>query len=283
MKITVTRNNMFKPSSIAIFIATALIAVIAAFPLYWMINTALLPTKERFQATPKLFPALNHSAGFDHLFSQMAILQWLSNTAFVAIGCTLTSLALGIFAAYAISRRHFKGRGLVTFILFATQMLPEALLVIPLYTLFVKLGLIDNLFGLVLVNAAFVMPITVWVLKGAIDTIPVELEEAAVIDGCTVFQIQRLIIWPLIAPSIVASAVMAFFQSWNEYLYATTFILEPSKRLASTGLAGLIGELVTPLDRVMAASVLYTLPPLIFFLLVQKRIVAGLTSGGVKG
>lgn len=274
---------MFEPSSIAIFLSTALIAVIAAFPLYWMVNTALLPTKERFQSTPKLFPSLNHAAGFDHLFSKMAIAKWLSNTAFVAIGCTLTSLLFAIFAAYAISRRHFRGRGLVTFILFATQMLPEALLVIPLYAVFVKLGLINNLFGLVLANTAFVMPVTVWVLKGAIDSIPIELEEAAVIDGCSIFKIQRLIVWPLIAPSIVASAVMAFFQAWNEYLYATTFILDPSKRLASTGLAGLIGELVTPLDRVMAASILYTLPPLIFFLLVQKRIVAGLTSGGVKG
>jgi multiple sugar transport system permease protein len=123
----------------------------------------------------------------------------------------------------------------------------------------------------------------VWILKGAIDNVPYEIEEAATIDGCSIFQVQRRIIWPLIAPSIVASAVMAFFHAWNEYLLATTFILNPEKRVASTGLATLIGELSTPLDRVMSAAMIYTLPPLIFFLLIQKRIVAGLASGSVKG
>jgi multiple sugar transport system permease protein len=127
------------------------------------------------------------------------------------------------------------------------------------------------------------MPIIVWVLKGAIDSIPHEIEEAAIVDGCSTLQIQRLIIWPLIAPSIVAGAVLAFFHAWNEYLFATTFILDMDKRVASTGLASLIGELSTPLDRVMSASLLYTLPPIIFFLIVQRRIVDGLTSGGIKG
>ena len=277
------RIKRIKLSGLLIFASSASIAFIAAFPIYWMLNTSLLPTKERFQEFPKLWPTLGHAVGFDQLFQKMDIAKWLSNTAFVAFGCTITSLLLAIFAAYAISRRKFRGRGFVSFIFFATQMLPEALLLIPLYALFVKLGLTNNLYGLILANSAFVMPITVWVIKGAIDTVPLEIEEAAIIDGCSVMQIQRRIIWPLIAPSIVASAVMAFFHAWNEYLFATTFILEPSKKLASTGLAGLIGELITPLDRVMAASILYTLPPLVFFLIVQKRIVAGLTSGGIKG
>lgn len=259
------------------------VSIIAGFPIYWMFNTSLLPTSKMFTSSPRLWPSFSNFGGFTNLFHELDITKWLTNSAFVAAGTTLTSLAMALFAAYALSRRKFRGRGLVGFIMFATQMLPEALLVIPLYALFIYLGLINSLWGLIIVNAAFVMPIIVWVLKGAIDSISHEIEEAAIVDGCSTLQIQRLIIWPLIAPSIVASAVLAFFHAWNEYLFATTFILDTDKRVASTGLASLIGELSTPLDRVMSASLLYTLPPIIFFLIVQRRIVAGLTSGGVKG
>lgn len=270
-------------STIIILLCIIGIAIIAGFPIYWMFNTSLLPTNEMFTSSPRLWPSFDSLGGFSNLFQELEIAKWLTNSAFIAVGTTFASLGMALFAAYAISRRKFRGRGFIGFIMFATQMLPEALLVIPLYALFISLGLINNLWGLILVNAAFVMPIIVWVLKGAIDSIPHEIEEAAIVDGCSTLQIQRLIIWPLIAPSIVAGAVLAFFHAWNEYLFATTFILDMDKRVASTGLASLIGELTTPLDRVMSASLLYTLPPIIFFLIVQRRIVDGLTSGGIKG
>jgi multiple sugar transport system permease protein len=221
--------------------------------------------------------------GFANVFDELEITLWIKNTFVIAFGSTLLSLVLAIFAAYGLSRRKFFGKGFFGFILFATQMLPEALLVVPLYAVFIKLSLINSLTGLVIVNTAFVMPIVIWVIKGAIDTVPYELEQAALIDGCSVFQIQRLIIWPLIAPSIVASAVLAFFHGWNEYLFATTFILDSAKRPASTGLATVLGELATDLEIVMAGAIIYTLPPIIFFMLIQKRIVAGLSSGAVKG
>ena len=248
-----------------------------------MFTTSLLPTSKLFLPSPAIFPSFDYFDAYKNLFSEIPLAKWLKNTGFIAIGCTVTSLFLAVFSAYALSRRKFRGKGLVSFIMFATQMLPEALLLIPLYSLFIALGLINSLYGLILANTAFVMPIIVWILKGAIDSVPIELEEAALIDGCSLLKIQRKIIWPLIAPSIVASAVMAFFHAWNEYLFATTFILDPEKRPASTGLSTLMGELSTPLDRVMAASIIYTLPPLIFFLLIQKRIVSGLAAGSVKG
>lgn len=274
-------KKMMSKASITLF--TCVIAFIAIFPIYWMFTTSLLPTSKMFKSFPQLYPNFGTSGGYNNLFEVLNLGLWLKNTGFIAAGCTLTSLLMGIFAAYALSRRKFRARGYIGFIMFATQMLPEALLLIPLYALFIKLGLINSLYGLIVANTAFVMPITVWILKGAIDNVPYEIEEAAVIDGCSIFQIQRRIVWPLIAPSIVASSVMAFFHAWNEYLLATTFILNPEKRVASTGLATLIGELATPLDRVMSAAMIYTLPPLIFFLLIQKRIVSGLASGSVKG
>lgn len=260
-----------------------LISFISIFPIYWMFNTAFLTTSEMFLDSPKLWPTQFTKGGFANVFSELQIGLWIKNTFVIAFGSTLLSLMLAIFAAYGLSRRKFRAKGFLGLILFTTQMLPEALLVVPLYALFINLSLINNLTGLVVVNTAFVMPVVIWILKGAIDTVPYELDQAALIDGCSVFQIQRLILWPLIAPSIVASAVLAFFHGWNEYLFATTFIIDSDKRPASTGLATVLGELATPLDIVMAGAIIYTIPPIIFFMLIQKRIVSGLASGAVKG
>jgi multiple sugar transport system permease protein len=268
---------------IPIQLLVILISFVAIFPIYWMFNTALTTTSEMFLEKPKLWPNSLSLGGFANVFDELEIGLWIKNTFVIAFGSTVMSLILAIFAAYGLARRKFFGKGFFGFILFATQMLPEALLVVPLYAVFIKLSLINSLTGLVIVNTAFVMPIVIWVIKGAIDSVPYELEQAALIDGCSVFQIQRLIIWPLIAPSIVASAVLAFFHGWNEYLFATTFILDSAKRPASTGLATVLGELATDLEVVMAGAIIYTLPPIIFFMLIQKRIVAGLSSGAIKG
>jgi multiple sugar transport system permease protein len=268
---------------IPIQLLVILISFVAIFPIYWMFNTALTTTSEMFLEKPKLWPNSLSLGGFANVFDELEIGLWIKNTFVIAFGSTVMSLILAIFAAYGLARRKFFGKGFFGFILFATQMLPEALLVVPLYAVFIKLSLINSLTGLVIVNTAFVMPIVIWVIKGAIDSVPYELEQAALIDGCSVFQIQRLIIWPLIAPSIVASAVLAFFHGWNEYLFATTFILDSAKRPASTGLATVLGELATDLEIVMAGAIIYTLPPIIFFMLIQKRIVAGLSSGAIKG
>jgi multiple sugar transport system permease protein len=268
---------------IPIQLLVILISFVAIFPIYWMFNTALTTTSEMFLEKPKLWPNSLSLGGFANVFDELEIGLWIKNTFVIAFGSTVMSLILAIFAAYGLARRKFFGKGFFGSILFATQMLPEALLVVPLYAVFIKLSLINSLTGLVIVNTAFVMPIVIWVIKGAIDSVPYELEQAALIDGCSVFQIQRLIIWPLIAPSIVASAVLAFFHGWNEYLFATTFILDSAKRPASTGLATVLGELATDLEIVMAGAIIYTLPPIIFFMLIQKRIVAGLSSGAIKG
>jgi multiple sugar transport system permease protein len=255
----------------------------AAFPLYWMFNASLLDTSDMFQKVPKFFPTLTDAGGYAEVFGAIPILGWLQNSAFIASGTTVLSLLIALFAAYGLSRYSFRGKGLIGFALFATQMLPEALLLVPLYALFLGLGLLNSLWGLVLVDTVFVMPILVWLLKGAIDSVPLEVEEAARIDGCSRFTIQVSIVWPLILPSIAAASVLAFFHAWNEYLLASTFIVDADKRPASVGLASLIGELTTPLDQVMSAAILYTVPALVFFLIVQRRIVTGLTAGSVKG
>ena len=208
---------------------------------------------------------------------------WLINSLVVAAGTTILSLAVALFPAYALSRFRFRGRGLVGLALFATQMLPEAMLVVPLYAIFGQLHLLDTLAGLVLANTAFTVPVVAWLLKAAVDGIPIEIEEAAHIDGCTQFDIVWRIILPLIAPSLAAASVIAFFHGWNEYVFAQTLVSSESLRTASVGLAGFVGELSTPIHTVMSIGIIYTLPAVIFYLFVQRYVVAGMTAGGVKG
>jgi len=145
------------------------------------------------------------------------------------------------------------------------------------------MGLLNNLTGLVVANAGFSLPVAAFVLKSAIDAIPYEVEESARIDNCPPFGILTMIVLPLVMPSVAAAAVIAFFAGWNEFLFATTFLLDRSLWPTSVGLASFIGQYETPLATVMGASLVFSIPAIVFFLLVQRKIVAGLTAGAVKG
>lgn len=259
------------------------VVVIAVFPVYWTVHTSLLTTSDLFSRSPRFLPDLANLDVYQRVFYETPILMWLGNSFFIAFGTTFACLMLAIFAAYSLSRYKFRGKGVFGFGLFITQMLPEALLVVPLYALFVVLGLLNNMYGLVLANTAFTMPILVWILKSAIDGVPIEVEEAARVDGCSTFGIQLSVVWPIILPSIAAASVIAFFNGWNEFLFALTFIIDDAQRPASVGLASFIGELSTPLEIVMSAATLYTLPAVVFFLFIQRHVVSGLAAGSVKG
>lgn len=273
-----------RPGRLLRIAAVVALAAFAGFPLYWMYNTATSSNTELFGTGQSLLPNVDRTAGIVAVLGGgIPVARWLGNSAFVAFGTTLTSLTLAVLAAYAISRFRFHGRGVLGFGLFATQMLPEALLVVPLYALFVTLGLINNLWGLVVANTAFAMPVAVWIIKSAMDGIPYELEESARVDGCPRFAVLSQIVFPLVVPSVAAAAVIVFFDGWNEFLFASTFISDQARWPASKGLSSFIGEFVTPLPTVFSAALLFTLPAIVFFLLVQRRIVSGLTAGSVKG
>ncbi|MDQ0921823.1 multiple sugar transport system permease protein [Pseudarthrobacter sp. W1I19] len=261
-----------------------LLTCLAGFPLFWIINTAMTPTNDLYQGQQRVVPDLSRTLNlFSVLTTDTPFLRWMGNSAVVAFGTTLLSLILATMAAYALSRYKFVGKGPMGFLFFATQMLPEALLVVPLYSLFAALGLLNQLGGLVLVNTAFAMPVALFILKSAIDNIPYELEESARVDGCSPLSILQVMVVPLVAPSMAAAAVITFFDGWNEYLFATTFIRDRSSWVASTGLASFIGEFSTPLDTVFSAALVFTVPAVVFFLLMQRKIVSGLTAGSVKG
>ncbi|MEH2560159.1 multiple sugar transport system permease protein [Bradyrhizobium algeriense] len=255
----------------------------AAFPPYWMFVTSLTPSAALFADRARLLPTLSEAAAYREVFRTIPVATWLVNSAIVATGTTVLSIALAILPAYALSRFRFRGKGIFGFALFATQMLPEAMLVVPLYGIFAQMSLLDSLIGLILANTAFTVPVITWILKGAIDGIPIEVEEAARIDGCSRIDIVLAVVVPLVAPTLAAAAVIAFFHGWNEYVFAQTLVSSEALRTASVGLAGFVGELSTPVHSVMAVSVIYTLPAVIFYLFVQRYVVSGMTAGSVKG
>ncbi|MFI7079678.1 carbohydrate ABC transporter permease [Micromonospora sp. NPDC049903] len=265
-------------------IITVLVVLgLAVFPLYWMFVTALTSNADLFGEKPRLIPDFSQFAVFVDALADGKATGWLLNSLVIAAGTTVLSIALGIPLGYALSRFKFRGKAVMTIVLLFTQMLPEALMVVPLFALFRRFDLLDSLTGLILANSAFVLPIVALILKGAIDGIPHELDEAGRVDGARPFTVLTRISIPLIAPSIAASAVIAFFHAWNEYVFAVTFIFNPEIQPASVGIANFIGELGTPIQTVMAVAFMFTLPAVAFYLFAQKYVVAGMTAGAVKG
>ncbi|MDP9603040.1 UNVERIFIED_ORG: multiple sugar transport system permease protein [Variovorax paradoxus] len=256
---------------------------VTAFPIYWMLVTSTTSSADLFATPPHLLPGLAQWHVFRDVFGSTDVGVWLVNSAIVAVGTTVLSLALAVLPAYALSRFRFAGIAIVGLALFVTQMLPEAMLVVPLYAIFGQLSLLNTLTGLILVNTAFTVPVITWILKGAIDGVPMDIEEAASIDGCSRLGTVFIVVIPLIAPTLAATAVIAFFHGWNEYVFAQTLVSTPELHTASVGLAGFVGELSTPLHSVMAIGLMYTLPAVFFYLLVQRYVVAGMTAGSVKG
>jgi multiple sugar transport system permease protein len=280
MKITLARARRRRW---LVYLVVVPMVVVVGFPLYWMVNTALTTQVDLYAKPQSLFPSLAHLGQISHSFGKVPLAGMFSNSTFIATGTAILSVLLGLVSAYALSRFRFRGKGIIGFFLFATQMVPDGMFLIPLYTMFISLGLVNNLWGLVILNATLTLPVSTFVIKAGIDTVPVELDEAARIDNCPRLGILLTVILPLVFPSVVAAAVLAFFEGWGEVMFASTFLSDPGKFPASVELFNLSAspEASTPI--IMGAAVLYTSVPIVFFLFIQRRIITGLTAGAVKG
>lgn len=278
---------MTKPKKLALkalrYLLIGVLAVLAGFPVYWMASTALNLNSQLYGTGQVVLPQLQNFPDLVSELGKVPIGRWLFNTLLIAAGGTVLSLTLGSLAGYALSRFKFHGKGLVGFLLFMTQVVPEALILVPLYAMFITFGLLNSLTGLILANVGFSLPVACFVLKGAMDSVPYEIEESAIIDNCPRFSVLTMIILPLIMPSIAAAAVVAFFAGWNEFLFASTFLMDQTLWPASVGLASFVGQYETPMSAVLGAALVFSLPAIVFFLLIQRKIVAGLTTGAVKG
>jgi multiple sugar transport system permease protein len=208
---------------------------------------------------------------------------WAANSIFVAAAATLISVALSAMAAYALTRLRFLGAGLLTTLLLITYLLPGTLLFIPLYQTLTSLGIINTYAALILTYPTFLLPFATWVLMGYFRSIPVELEEAAMIDGANRFYIFLRITIPLALPAILSVTLFAFTNAWNEFLFAFVFITSESQRTLPIGLQSMVVGDILPWGRLMAASLLTAVPVAILYVYAQRFLVEGLTVGGVKG
>lgn len=267
---------------IIIYFSILLIVLCAIFPIYWMLNTALQKDSDLFLKTPKFFPNFNQLHVFLDLFQTHLIGNWLINSIILAVCVSIICVSISILAGYSISRYQFFARNFISFIFLLIQMLPTVLLVVPIFIIFKKMNLYNNLIGLIIVDSAFAFSICVWIMKGYFDTIPREIEEAALIDGCNYYNVLFRISIPLAKPAIASCAIISFFNAWNEYMFASTFMADIKKWPASIGIASFIGDITTSTDVMMAGAIVFALPSILLFILVEKFIVKGLTGGSIK-
>lgn len=277
------RRRRFSISSTVAVVLILAVLGLAVFPFYWMVVTATSSDAALYGGEVQAVPDLTNLGIFAEVMRSSSVVLWLRNSAIIAGGTTVCTLLLAIPMAYGLSRFRFRGKAVVGVGLLVTQMLPEALLVVPLFAIFSQLGLLNSFAGLILANTAFALPIVTWVLKNSIDTVPIDIEEAARVDGASRMGILFRIIVPVTAPTMAATAVIAFFHSWNEYIFALTFLTDVGLKPASVGLAGFVGEITTPIQTVMTVGVIYTLPAVALYLILQKYIVGGMAAGSVKG
>jgi multiple sugar transport system permease protein len=256
---------------------------VAVFPVYWMLVTAMQADGDLFEWPPHFLPNPDEIGVFRRVFTERPVGRWMLNSVIVGVGASLLSLLLSITTAYALSRFRFRGKSLFGLVLVFTQMVPTVLLMVPLFVLFRQTGLLNTLSGLVLANTAFITPITIWILKGYYDSIPIELEEAALLDGCSRLGALIRIVLPLARPAIVACVMIAFFEAWNEFAFAVTFVQDQDLWVTSVGLASWIGWLTVSTDVMMAGAIVFSLPSLLFFLFLQRYLVSGLAAGAVRG
>ena len=268
---------------IVLYVTVALVGLITIFPIYWMLVSTFQPSQYTLHFPPPLFPQEISFVQFAALFDGHPVANWLKNSFLIAVMAMLLCTALTVLGAYALSSLRWRGRGTFGLFLLVTQMLPEILVVIPLYVMYRRFNLLDSLPTLALVDGAFSIPITVWILKGVFDTIPSEVMDAAVVDGCTEFSVLWRIVLPLSLPGLVAVAVVSFFGAWNEYLFAVTMLQSAAFTPASVGLPTLKATGFTPVEQYMAAGLLFSILPVIFYLSMQRYIISGLTAGAVKG
>ena len=253
------------------------------FPFYWMITTALKPNDDMYRPEPLLVPVRITLSHFHKVFFDSHFPEYFRNSAIVAICTTILSLAVGIFAAYAIVRLDFRGKNLLARGLIFSYLVPPVLLFIPLFELIFKLDLLNTRQGLILAYLTFTVPFTTWLLMGYFRTVPIALEEAALVDGCTRLTALFRVTLPLSTPAIVVTALFSFTLSWNEFLYALTFTSNPVSQTVTVGLTTTVAEDVFFWGVMMGASFLVAIPPVVLYLLGQRWVVRGLTAGAVKG
>jgi len=260
-----------------------LILLVMLFPIYWMVSTALKPGKQILSLTPVWIPT---QLTFDNFQSAIHVpFFWndVVNSLVIVSTTVVISIVLAFLAAAAVARFGFRGRAAFVVMVIAVQMVPLNALVIPIYLLLDRVGQVDSLIGVIAYYMAVVLPFMIWTLRGFVTNVPVDLEEAAMIDGATRVGAFMRIVFPLVAPGLVATAIFGFIQAWNEYIIAYVLLSTSSKQTLTIWLASFTTQHGTDWGGLMAGATLTALPVVVLFLIVQRYVQGSLTAGAVKG
>ena len=281
-------RRRFSPYWSTLVSIVALISAIwTLFPIYWMLSTSLKENLEVFKVPPDWWPVHPTIVSYVNLNANSDIAPiptFFKNSVITSAGTVVFAVVLAIFAGYALSRLRFRFRRGTLIAILMTQMFPLVVLLIPMYLLYVRAHLLNSYVGLILAYTSFTLPFGIWMIKGFVDSVPVEIEEAAMVDGCNRFQTMRLVVFPLIIPGVVATAVFAFLDAWNNLLFPLTLVNDISMKTLPPGMIlAFGGEFKHDWSGMMAASTIVTIPVVVAFVLIQRYLVEGLTGGAVKG
>ena len=270
------------PQSALLYAGLLFLLLLIGLPFWWVVTGSIKLSQEIIQRVPTMVPQSFTLQHFEKLLQSSDFPTYLVNSFVVALFSTAVTVLLALPAAYAFFRMEFPGRNALYRVILLAYAFPGVVVLIPLYGLFSKVGLIDSRISLVIVNVAFALPFSIWMMRSFLASVPKEIEEAAIIDGAPTTTILVRILMPLIAPGIASVAIFAFISSWTEYLFASVLIVSDARRTIPVGFAGIIGQYQIDWGLLLAGATLATVPVVILFAFVGRWFVSGLTEGAVK-
>ena len=270
-------------SAVLFYVFLTVFVLVSMFPLIWIFKMSIITRSELFQAPPTILPANPIGSEYTQILGDPAFQQALINSVIISGVTTVICLFFGSIAAYAIARLRFGFKGIIMTLILAISFFPGVAIIAPLFIQFSTFGIIDTLASVIITDVVFALPLTVWLLVAFFRELPRDLEEAAKVDGATTIQAFRKVIVPLAAPGVFTTAILTFIFAWNEFLFATTFLLTPETQPVTVVIPNFASQYTTDYGAQAAAAVVVTVPLVIMVLIFQRRIVSGLTAGAVKG
>jgi ABC-type glycerol-3-phosphate transport system permease component len=277
------KNTFFSLRGQTLYWSAAILLILTAFPFFWMISTSFKSLREIFVYPPYFFPKDITLANFGRLFEETRFLTYFKNSIFVSTSAVLLTMTIATAGAYSLTRFKFYGREKMASLILFTYMFAPIMIIIPFYVLIRKIGLANTHFALILAYTAFCLPFCLWLLRAFFQSIPMALEEAALTDGAGRIRAVIYVIFPLALPGIIATSIFAFILAWNDYIFVRILITSDELKTLSVGIADLYNATVIDWGMIMSGGMLITVPVLIFFIFIQRYLIAGWGAGAMKG
>ncbi len=278
-----SRLDFFSLRGQTVYWLAFFLVIFTAFPFFWMVSTAFKPLREIFVYPPYFWPHQATTANFWRLFEETRFLIYFKNSLFVASAAVVLTMAIGSAGAYSLTRFRFYGRDKIANLILFTYMFAPIMIVIPFYVLIKKIGLANTHLSLILAYTALCLPFSLWLLKAFFQAIPLALEEAAMTDGAGRVKALIYVIFPLALPGMIATGIFTFILAWNDYIFCRILITSDTLKTLPVGIADLYNATVIDWGMIMAGGMLITVPVLIFFMYVQRYLIAGWGAGAMKG